>query len=96
MIEPKNALQKPFILNPGTKYAVNNNNKALITNAKIPKVTTLKGNVIQFNTGLIETLIIPITTAATMADGILLTVIPGRIHAVNKTISVKINHWIRR
>lgn len=96
IIEPKNALQKPLTLNPGTKYAVNISNNALITNAKTPKVTTLNGNVIQFKIGLIETLIIPITIAATIAAGTLLTVIPGRIHAVNKTIRVKISHWIRR
>ncbi len=61
------AVRKLLIMKPGTIRLVNHKRKTLIKKAAIPKVTRLIGRAIICNIGLINVLIIPNTTAVTIA-----------------------------
>ena len=68
MIEPNNAAINPSTSKPGTRYAVNINNRALITNVNNPNENTFIGRVINVKIGFKETLIILIAAAAINAE----------------------------
>lgn len=89
---PQNALQKPSTSTPGTKYAININNRAFITRTNIPKVRILIGSAKNISTGFIPRLINAITTAAISALVKLEIVIPGITQPVNIMPRARISH----
>jgi hypothetical protein len=64
-IEAITAVKKLLIWNPGTIKLTPHNRTTLIRNAVMPNVTMDKGMKIICNTGLINVLTTPITTAVT-------------------------------
>ncbi len=77
MIDPSNAYQKLSTEKPLMKVPANQNNQALITKVKRPKVIILIGNVNIKIIGLTNKFSNPITTAAIIAGYNPSTLIPG-------------------
>jgi len=91
--EPKNALKKPLISTPGTRYPANIKSSAFITSVNIPSVKMFIGKVKNISTGFITALIKPITTAAIRAVQKFSICIPGITQATNIIISAKAIHF---
>lgn len=92
IIAPKKALQKFVIVIPGTRWATNINNNALITNTNSPNVNIFIGKKNKTNAGLIKVFTRAITIADNIAVEKLETTIPGTIQAVSITANDKTNH----
>jgi len=73
----RSASEKRSISKPGTIAAVTFIIKALINNAKIPKVITVSGSVNIHRSGRINAFIIPSTNAAIIRSPVDLALIPG-------------------
>lgn len=90
---PRNALKNPFTCTPGTRYATNINNKALITRINSPRVSMFIGSVRKISAGFMKTFINAITTAAINAVTKLEIVMPGTTQPTNMIPSARPNHF---
>ena len=80
--EPNNALKKPSTCNPGVIHPASIKSNAFITRLNSPTVKIFIGSEINFITGLTNTLIMAMTTQASIALQKFATDIPGISQAV--------------